>query len=80
MKNERVERLVTDLTWCSEGGEHAWVLWTMLEDDRIVVDCDNCQEEIYRGPTLSTNSTGLIIGALPVTVTRCGEDIQINPR
>lgn len=77
MKNERVESLVADLTWCSEGGEHAWVLWTKLETERIIVDCDTCSLVVYEG---SVPINDLIIGPLPVTVERKWSEVQINPR
>lgn len=63
-----------NLTYCPEGGEHDWTIWTNLD---LVIDCDKCHHEAYRS---SFPSARLGIAPLPVELFEEGSMLFVKPR
>lgn len=53
-----------NLTYCPEGGEHEWELWTDDFHAQMVIDCDRCHTELQRTEYVNSHT----IEPLPVTV------------
>lgn len=68
-----------NLTYCPEGGEHEWVLWNDQDEAALIIDCDRCHTQAYRGdfPTAS-----LHISPLPVKLDNkyLSTGIEADPR
>ena len=65
-----------NLTYCPEGGEHAWEMWHD-DNDRLIVDCDNCTQTIYEQ---TVQISHLDMNIIPVSAERVNGILIITPR
>lgn len=66
-----------NLTYCPEGGEHAWEMWHDDDNDKLIVDCDNCTQTIYEQ---TVQISHLDMNIIPVSAERVNGILIITPR
>lgn len=52
-----------NLTYCPEGGEHEWSLWSGTFTATLNIDCNRCHQDAFSG---DLPVGGLVLSPLPV--------------
>lgn len=56
-----------NLTYCPEGGEHEWSLWSGTFTATLNIDCNRCHQVAFSGDFSGDFSVGgLVLNPLPV--------------
>ncbi len=66
-----------NLTWCREGGEHRWEMWHDGDNDKVIIDCDNCTQTVYEQ---TVQIPHLDMRNIPVSVLRADGVLIVSPR